>query len=154
MRVPPRGLRYRPHSAPRGRLSQYIERLLPQCFGGSQHHAAIGGRGEWCALPVADSAAGAGHDRDDRHEIVRFEFRLDDEITVTAGEHAIEITVAAEAAQRGARAERLKSRPLRRVERLRGGGTEYRLPERATVAGSRRLAVEKRATPLGADPAL
>ncbi len=52
------------------------------------------------AVPVADPAAGALHDRNDGHEVVRFQLHLDHQIAVTPGEHAVEVAVPAVAAQR------------------------------------------------------
>src|SRR6516162_11159992 len=154
-RVPRGALRDRPPSARHWtRSPQYIERLPPQRLGGGRHHAAVGSRAERFAAPVADPAAGARYDGNDGHEVVRLQVRFDHQLAEPAGKHAVEVTVAAKAAQRSARAERIKTRPLRRVERVRAGGIENRLPERAAVSGPRGLTVEERRTPIGADPAL
>ncbi len=47
------------------------------------------------AFPGRNHAAGAGDDRDQRHDVVGFELGLDDEIDVAGRQHAIGVAVAA-----------------------------------------------------------
>src|SRR2546429_8409048 len=90
-------------------------------LGGPRPPAPVGSRPQWCPAPIADPAAGPLHDRNRRHEVVGFQFHLDDQVAVTAGEHAVEVTIPAKATQRGARAERLETPPFPGVEGLRRG---------------------------------
>ena len=59
--------------------------------------AALRGR----AFPRRDDAAGAGDDRDQRHNVVRLDLGFDDEVDVARRQHAIGVTVAAVARQLG-----------------------------------------------------
>src|SRR5204862_7479352 len=87
-------------------------------------------------------------------EIVRFQLHLDDQVTVAAGEHAVEVTVPAEATQRGARAQGFEAAPFPGVEGLRRGRVEDGLLGLAAGAGPDLPAVEARGTTLATDPAL
>src|SRR6202171_1923570 len=53
--------------------------------------AALGG----LAVPGGDDAAGAGDDRNQCCDVIRFQFGLDHEIEMAGGQHAVGIAVAA-----------------------------------------------------------
>src|SRR5256886_8424538 len=106
------------------------------------------------SLSTANPAAGPPPPRDRRHEIMGFQLHLDDQVTVTAGEHAVEVTVPAEATQRGARAQSFEATPFPGVEGLRRGRVDDGLLGLAAGAGPDLPAVEERGTTLATDPAL
>ena len=83
-----------------------------------------------------------------------FQLHLDDQVTVTAGEHAVEVAIPAKATQRGARAEGFEAPPLPGVEGLRRGRVDDGLLDRAAGAGPDLPAVEERGTTLTTHPAL
>ena len=83
-----------------------------------------------------------------------FQLHLDDQVTVTAGEHTVEVTVPAEATQRGARAQGFEAAPFPGVEGLRRGGVDDGLLGLAAGAGPDLPAVEESGTTLATDPAL
>src|SRR5262245_44005050 len=57
------------------------------------------------ALPIGDHAARALEDRDQRHDVVRFQLTLDDEIEIAGRDHRIVVAVATETRQQALRAD-------------------------------------------------
>src|SRR6185503_3554634 len=86
------------------------------------------------ALPVRHHAARALENRDQRHDVVRFQLAFDDEVEITGRDHSVVVAVAAEARQQTFRAEPAECRSAIADEHVGMRAAEHRLRERLAAA--------------------
>src|SRR5665213_4480891 len=76
-----------------GSAFEHLQRYFMHALVARHHDAAAGLRRT--ILPRRDDTAGADNDRDQRHDVVRLDLGLDDEVDLARRQHAIGIAIAA-----------------------------------------------------------
>ena len=83
------------------RVSRAAPRARPRAARGVAGRDDVAAVERRSPLPVRHDAAGAFEDRDQRHDVVRLQLALDDEIDEPGREHRVVVAVAAEASAAG-----------------------------------------------------
>ena len=123
-------------------------------------HALVAGDDDAAALlrravlPGGDDAAGAGDDRDHRHDVVGLDLGLDHQIDQPGRQHAIGVAVAAVARELDLVFHPAESGAVGLVHQERAGGEQDRFVERRAgahvqIALARRAAIARRAAVAG-----